>query len=270
MKKTLLFFLLILIFTSCKSQKTIDFKVGYLPNFNYTLLQKNISENNITYNGSKDFLQRLENNGIENPTITKDSSLLKSISKTGKLDGNNFPIEIELLESNNPTLNPGTKFYAKSIDGVTKIDSIYSSTMTEAKKRILLSTMESIMNQIKYPNKKMKVGESFEQNNPMTMPIGDVTIVIDISSIYTLNKISNGIGYFELDQVYKIKSATKDYEMKLDGTGKGQVEYDIKKQFFTKYYSEMEMDLTTNLEEFGIELQTKTITEQTTEIKARS
>lgn len=268
MKKTLLFFLLTLIITSCRSQETIDFKVGYLPNFNYTLFQKNISENNIKYNGSEDFLQRLENNEIENPTITKDTSLLKSISKTGRLDGNNFPIDIELLESNNPILNPGTKFYGKSIDGVTKIDSIYSTTMTEEKKRTLLPAMESMMNQIKYPNKKMKVGESFEQNNPMTMPIGDVTIVIEINSIYTLNRISNGIGYFNLDQVYKIKSATKDYEMKLDGTGKGQVEYDIKKQFFTKYYSEMEMNLTTNLEEFGIELQTKTITEQTTEIKA--
>ncbi|MGO3183874.1 MAG: hypothetical protein ACTIJ9_13695 [Aequorivita sp.] len=227
-----------------------------------------MSENNIKYNGSDEFLQRLKNNGIENPTITKDTSLLKSLSKTGRLTGNNFPIDIELLESNNPSLNPGTKFYGNSIDGVTKIDSIYSTTMSEEKKRTLLPVMESMMNQIKYPNKKMKVGESFQQNNPMTIPIGDVTIEIEINSIYTLNKIGNGIGYFDLDQVYKIKSATKDYEMKLDGSGKGQVEYDIKKQFFTDYYSEMEMDLTTNLEEFGIELQTKIIAEQSTEIKA--
>jgi hypothetical protein len=39
--------------------------------------------------------------------------------------------------------------------------------MTEEKKKTLLPAMESMMNQIKYPNRKIKVGESFEQKNPM-------------------------------------------------------------------------------------------------------
>ena len=87
-----------------------------------------------------------------------------------------------------------------------------------------------------------------------------------INSIYTLKKVENGVGYFDLDQVYTIKSATKDYKMELDGIGKGQIDFDIKKQFFTKFYLEMEMNLKTELEAFSIELQTKSITDQATEI----
>jgi len=270
MKKIYLLILLTSVITSCKSQEEIDFKVGYLPNFNYTLTQKQISENNIRYIASDEILQNLKNNGFENPTITKDTSLLKSISKTGELNGNEFPIDIELLESNNPTLVSGTKFFGKSIDGRTKIDSISSSTMTEEKKKTLMPVVESIMNQIEYPDRKIKVGESFEQKNPMSMPIADVTIEMEINSIYTLKKIENGIGYFDLEQVYIIKSATKDYEMELDGFGEGQIEFDIEKQFFTKFYLEMEMNLKTELEAFSIELQTKSITDQTTEIKKAS
>ena|SRR5699024_7682456 len=268
--RKLLLLILATISISCKGQEEINFKVGYLPNHNYTLTQKQISENNVKYIASEEILQKLKINGIENPTITKDTSLLKSISKTGKLNGNLFPIDIELLESNNPTLVSGTKFFGKSIDGKIKLDSIYSPTMTEEKKRILLPAMESIIDQVKYPDKKIKVGESFEQKNPMSIPIADVTVEMEINSIYTLRKIENGMGYFDLDQVYSIKSATKDYEMELDGTGKGQIEYDIEKQFFTKFYLEMEMNLKTKLEVFSIELQTKSITDQTTEIKKAS
>jgi hypothetical protein len=266
MKKTILLILLTTSIVSCKSQEEIDFKVGYLPNYNYTLTQKQISENNVKYIASDKILQNLKNNGVENPTITKDTSLLKSVSKTGSLKGNEFPIYIELLESNNPSLKSGSKFFGKSVDGKTKIDSISSSTMTEEKKRTLLPAMESMMNQIKYPNRKIKVGESFEQKSPMSIPIADVTIEIEINSIYTLRKVENGIGYFDLDQVYTIKSATKDYEMELDGTGKGKLEYNIEKEFFTKFYLEMEMDLKTELEVFSIELQTKSITDQVTKI----
>ncbi len=256
--------------TVCKGQEEINFKVGYLPNHNYTLTQKQTSQNIITYIASDEILGKLKSSGIENPTITKDTAQIKSISKTGALDGKEFPIYVEMLESNNPRLVSGSKFYGKSIQGTTKIDSISSPSMTEEKKRMLLPLMESMINQIKYPTKKIAVGESFEQKNPMVLPIADVTIEIEINSIYTLKKVENGVGYFDIVQDYIITSATKDYAMEVNGTGKGQIDYDIEKQFFTKFYLEVEMNLQTELEVFSIELQTKSITDQTTQIKKAS
>ena len=271
MKKTiLLIILLTMTIYSCRSQVEIDFKVGYLPNHSYLLTLKQHSENNIKYIASDEILQILKNNGVENPTITIDTSLLKSISTTGELNKNVFPFDMEVLESSNPTLSKGTKFFGKTINGKTKVDSISSSTITEEKKKALLPVMESMMNQIKYPNRKIKVGESFEKKNPISMPIADVTIDMEINSIYTLRKVKNGIGYFDIDQVYSIKSATKDYEMELDGIGKGKINYEIENQFFSKFYLEMEMDLKVELEHFGIELQSNSITDQTTKINKNS
>ena len=258
--------LLTLTICSCQSQQEIDFKVGYLPNFNYSLTQKQISENNILYIASDEIIENLKNNGYSNPTITKDTTVLRSVSKTGELNGNQFPLNIEVLESSNKSLGKGMRMHGNYVSESIKIDSISNSSMSDKSKKELLTSMETMMNQIKYPNRKIKVGESFEQKNPMSMPIADVTIEMEINSIYTLKKVENGVGYFDLDQVYTIKSATKDYKMELDGIGKGQIDFDIKKQFFTKFYLEMEMNLKTELEAFSIELQTKSITDQTTEI----
>ena len=265
MKKITLL-LLTLTICSCQSQQEIDFKVGYLPNFNYSLTQKQISESNILYIASDEIIENLKNNGYSNPTITKDTTVLRSVSKTGELNGNQFPLNIEVLESSNKSLGKGMRMHGNYVNESIKIDSISNSSMSDKSKMELLTSMETMMNQIKYPNRKIKVGESFEQKNPMSMPISDVTIEMEINSIYTLKKVENGVGYFDLDQVYTIKSATKDYKMELDGIGKGQIDFDIKKQFFTKFYLEMEMNLKTELEAFSIELQTKSITDQTTEI----
>ena len=268
MKKAYLFVLFTLVITTCRSQEEIEFQVGYLPNFNYTLTQKQISEKTATYIGSKEILQRFKENGLENPTISKDTSILKSISRTGELNGNEIPVDIEVLESNNQTITPGTKFFGKSIDRKTIIDSISSSTMTEGQKSALIPAMESMINQIVYPYRKIKVGESFEQKFPMSMPIGDATIEMEINSIYTLKKVENGIGFFDLDQVYSLNSMDLDYDIEMQGTGKGHIDYDVEKQFFTKFYLEMEMEMNikTEVEAFSIEMQIKSATDQTTEI----
>lgn len=269
MKKILLF-ILATITISCNSQEKIDFKVGYLPNLDYTLSQKQISENTIKYIASDEVLQSLKDRGVENPTIKKDTTILKSISKTGRIEGNEFPVNIELLESTNPTLVSGTKFFGKYIDQKIRIDSIFSTTMTNEEKMTLRMTMESMLNQVEYPNRKIKVGESFKQNNPISMPIGNIVIELDINSTYTLTNISDGIGYFNLDQIYTLKTEIENYEIKVNGKGNGQIQYDIEQQFFTKYFLEMEMNLKMDLDPFSIELQTKSITDQTTEIKKAS
>ncbi|TDS52416.1 hypothetical protein [Myroides indicus] len=269
MKKILLF-ILATITISCNSQEKIDFKVGYLPNLDYTLSQKQISENTIKYIASDEVLQSLKDRGVENPTVKKDTTILKSISKTGRIEGNAFPVNIELLESTNPTLLSGTKFFGKYIDQKIRIDSIFSTTMTNEEKMTLRMTMESMLNQVEYPNRKIKVGESFKQNNPISMPIGNIVIELDINSTYTLTNISDGIGYFNLDQIYTLKTEIENYEIKVNGKGNGQIQYDIEQQFFTKYFLEMEMNLKMDLDPFSIELQTKSITDQTTEIKKAS
>lgn len=266
MKKITLFVLTLLSISS-QAQEQIDFTIKYLPNHEYTLSQTVTSENNLNYIASDELLEELKSNGINNPTVTKETSLLKNSFKTGSLVGNTFPITIDLLESNNPVLTKGTKFFGNSVADKIKIDSISSNSITKDQKAMLISVMESILNQIEYPDKKLKVGEGFTQSIPMNIPIANVNLEMTINSTYTLKSISNGIAFFDLGQVYTLKTEVEGSEIKFNGAGTGSINYDIEKQFFSKYYVTMEMDFKMDLEPFSIEIKSKSTTDQITTIK---
>lgn len=264
MKKIILFFLIT--FTlSVFGQEEIEFKITYLPNHQYTFSQKQYTENIATIIASEEILEDLKSNGLENPQITRNTILIKSISRTGALTDEVIPFEIEVLESKG-TLETGIKFLATATGPKVTIDSILSPTMTEEEKETLMASMESIMRQIEYPDRKIKVGESFQLKNPLSIPIGEKIIEMEITSVYTLTKVHNGIANFNLQELYTLKTEIKDHPVKADGNSNGHVEYDIEKQFFKSYFCDIDINMEMDFDYFLIELQGKIKFEQNTEI----
>lgn len=262
--------LLSITFYSCNSQEHIDFKVGYLPNHNYILTQNIVSENNVKYIASDKILQKLKENGVENPTVTTETNYLKSISKTGNLKSNRLPIEVEILDSSNPVLKKGSDVYGHTLNNKVKIDSITSTALTDDRRKALMPAIESALQQIEYPSKVFRVGESFEQESETSMSVAEETLLLKIKSKYTLGRIENSTGYFSLIQEYVIESAPKDLEFEFSGYGTGQIQFDERLQFFTKFFLEMEMDLKMELKTFTIEVKTRNTTDQSTEVEKAS
>lgn len=84
------------------SQNELTLKIRYSPETNYSQTIEQTSENDITYSGSKEFLQKIKDKGIQNPTVTNSTSTIKSIFKTGKLNSKNFfSLTMEFLNSTN-------------------------------------------------------------------------------------------------------------------------------------------------------------------------
>lgn len=267
MKKILLLILLSISIYSCKTQKEINFNVSYLPNSLYTKTQKNVTESYMKYIASDEIMQKLKEQGIENLSVTKDSSFLKYKTNTGTIVGNEFPIVLEPLESEDPFMDNNSKFYGKSVEGKIQIDSISSTTFTQQEKAILFPILESMIDKVNYPKRKFKVGESFQQEDPLQLPLATGEAMdIMINSIYTLKKVKRDIGYFDLEQHYHFTSPLQDFEVEIEGIGKGKVKYDIEKQSIINYYVEMKSLLKSDLEDFSIQLESKIITEQTTEV----
>ena len=129
--------LLSITFYSCNSQEHIDFKVGYLPNHNYIFTQIIVSFIIKNYIASDKILQKLKENGVENPTVTTETNYLKSISKTGNLKSNRLPIEVEILDSSNPVLKKGSDVYGHTLNNKVKIDSITSTALTDDRRKAL-------------------------------------------------------------------------------------------------------------------------------------
>jgi hypothetical protein len=275
MKKIILsFWVLILLAYYTYAQNKLHFKVSYKPQtqYNQSSLQSNHSE--IKYSGPKEFLQKLKEKGVQNPTITDTEMKIESVFRTGALtDGTDFPIVIEFVKienSNDEVVLPeGTLIYGHgSVGNMPALDSIVANGLDEEFKNTLLKTMQSTFSQLSFPEKQVKVGESFSIETPLTIPIADVTIEMTITTNYKLLSITDGVADFKISQVYTMKTLISKYTIKAKGSGKGKLLYDVANNFYMKYEVDTEMEMNMKIEEMTLDLNSKTGIIQTTSITA--
>lgn len=252
--------------------QSIDFKIQYKPDTKYLQTLQQSIENELHYDASDEILKKLEENGVQNPTITKTVSNLESVFKAGKLksDGT-FPITIEFLKSvnaENQILIPnGTLIYGKgTVSKMPQLDSIVSKDMEETFKANILQTVQSTFSQLDLPEKKLKIGESFSQETPFTIPIATASMEMILTTTYKLVSVVNKTANFDISVVYTMKVSVEKYNMQGSGTGQGKMDYDITNNFPTKYDLDTEMEFQMKQEAFSLQAKTKSGFYQTVQI----
>jgi hypothetical protein len=273
MKNTLLLFLISFpIFSYGQSSKILDFKAGYSPETTYNQITSNASDYEVLYAGSEKFLENLKQNGVVNPTKIKNNFNLETLSKTGKSDkSGNFPITIEYLKSidvNGKTIIPnGTLLYGKtSSSTMPEMDSIVSKGMEESFKNIIFQTVKSTFSQLVMPQKKLKIGESFVQESPLTLPIAGINIEMQITTTYNLKSMNSKNAFFDITQTYTMKMSDSRFETNGAGLGKGDLIYDIPNHFITENTLVMDFNLDLKSTYFTLQLKSKSDFKQTSEV----
>lgn len=270
MKKTFLFVLLLTaLFNYGQSNQILDFSAGYSPETSYHQTTINSSDYEVLYSGSDFFLETLKQKEIPNPTEIKNSFNLETLSKTGKIDKNGkFPITIEYLKSidaNGKTIIPnGTLLYGKtSLSNMPEIDSIVSKGMEENFKNVILQTVKSTFSQLVMPQKKLKIGESFTQENPLTLPIAGINIEMLITTTYNLKSMNSKDAFFDIIQTYTMKMSDNRFETSGAGIGKGNLIYNIPNHFISENTLKMDLNLDLKHTNFALQLKSKTDFKQT-------
>ncbi|WPO77116.1 hypothetical protein [Flavobacterium sp. KACC 22761] len=264
MKKIfLLFFICTTALNYGQANQVLDFKAGYAPETIYNQNTTNSSDYEIAYSGSEKFLEALKKNGNENPTKIKTIFNVETVSKTGKMgtDGN-FPITIEYLKStdaNGKSIIPsGTLLYGKSsLNTMPKMDSIVAEGMEENLKNTIFQMVQSTFSQILLPQKKLKIGESFSQDNPLVIPIAGISFEMVITTTYTLKSMDSKNAFFDIVQTYTIKMSDNRFETSGTGKGKGNLIYDIPNHFMTENNLDMEFSLGLKHTDFSLQLKSK-------------
>lgn len=259
--------LLVLILTKipCYSQtkNELTFKVQYKPKTKYSQTIEQTSHSEMKYSGSEEFLQKIKDKGVQNPTLTDKTSKIESVFKTGKLtDGTNFPLTMEFVKTTSSDgkkdIPDGTIIYGHgSIVSMPTLDSIVSKGLDDKFKKTLLQTMQSTFSQLSFPEKKVKVGESFSRESPLSIPIAGVIIEMTITTNYKLLNITNDIADFEVSQIYTMKSNITKYTINATGSGKGKLLYDVSNNYFLKYQIDTEMGMNVKLENFDLDINSK-------------
>lgn len=222
---------------------------------------ENTSNNEVTYLGPNELLKKLEEKKMQNPQVTFNKTTMSNINSTGKLITGQFPLTIRYQGSENSMIPDKTTVYGYVIENKTpKLDSIYAPEMDSITKATFFNSMQIAISQVTLPEQKLKLNQSFSREMPMNIPVGKFTFNLTNTITYTLKKIENQKAYFDIVQVYTMKSKETDLSLKATGSGNGQIIYDIENTFYLLY----ELNSTINMEVFTQEMNFKVLTKSTT------
>lgn len=254
--KNLLFLCLLLVGFQTKAQDTVTYKIKYLPNHKYlsTLTNESYSEMNIE--ADKEVIEKLKSRGVKLPLILIGKSTVSYEVQTGDVKENKeFPLVIkytgvkstqtingeEKVSPPSPLID--AKIYSHSNDmGETKIDSIPGKGINDSLRNLLYSTVKAVQTQIKFPAAAMKIGDTFEQQLPLSMPIAGNNFQIVVKVTYKLVEIKNNMAYFDLDESASAKLTMQQGVVNMIGKGDGKMTFDIGKHFSPSIISSLEFD----------------------------
>lgn len=255
------------------SQNELTFKVRYSPETTYSQTIVQTSESNMTFIGSEEFLQKLKDKGVQNPMVTNTSTTSEMDFKTGKLDSHKyFPLTMEFVKTTNSNgkkiIPDGTMIYGHgTLENMPELDSIVSEGLDNEFKKGLLHTLKSTFSQISFPIKKLKVGDSFSQESPLSIPVAGTTVEMAIVTNYKLISILNNLGNFDVTQTYTMRSTISNNDITAAGSGIGKIVYDIKNNFLLKFQTTGELEMNMKIKEFSINLKSKNGYDQTVIIR---
>lgn len=253
-----LFFVIFLIFSVfLKAQNSVEFKVQFLPNKKYETENLTYAKSYMNFKGDENFIKALKKQGISLPIISETSIISISETETGIEKNNKIPFVTNFkkvvktqnqngIETTTPDALEGSLIYGFYEDKkVSKIDSIQSDKLSPEIKIMLKNVIENSTQKINYPDKPLKIGDTFEQNVPMEFPLanfGKITFLINTK--YLLKEIKNGIALFDTTIDFILNSEIPEVKLNSSGSGKGFVEYDIINNFTKnnslKYILEMD------------------------------
>jgi len=271
--KTLAPLLLLLTFlsTAAWAQDEVDFRVQFKPDRKYSQIVSQTNEMRTSYTAPKMYMEKLKEKGLLGNKVKKTGSTMTSVVKTGSLgDSARFPLTIEFTHVSGDRakyIPDGTMLYGSATAGtMPSLDSVTGTSFDEKNQKLFLKTIQSVFSQISYPARKVKLGESFSREIPLSIPIGEMKMDMIITTTYKLTKIKNGVAHFDISQVYSMAATITKYKVTATGKGKGFVDYDIANNFYLHYSVNSSMSMSMKTDVFDLSLKSISTSDQKAQI----
>lgn len=282
MIKTLSYAILIFSVFTCNAQESILFKNNISPNKKYTTDISTTSVTSIVIDGSEEVMENLKSSGMTMPIISKGTShsqteivtqkrdkkgeipaivtygaMTSTITTNGEVDVQKNPFEgVQMLVT-----------YDK--ESILRIDSIIGDELDPQLEKVLKDMMESIQQAIDFPEKPLKIGDSFYQEIPLSIPMeGMNPLTMQINTTYFLKRIKGNFAYFDIEQAITMNISEGQYKIAATGSGDGIIEYNITENFMTKYTSNLPLEMNFDMgDEMNMSMKIKSETVQVTRIE---
>ena len=227
--KNHLFSIIILISLNSCGQEKYEFESKINPEKTYMLSMNTSSTNKVKYLTDKPELK-------DKTAESNNSTKMTRITTTERLmDNGNFPATLEYGKitstvNGNETLNPMSGTVVKGIysDNKLKVEEVISDDLDKKTKDGIKNALENVKPDIDFPEEPLKIGDSFEHQMPMTIPIkGTNPVKVDILKIFTLKSVKENIATFDLKEKIQLSTQIEQKNVVAKGDGNGIVKFDI-------------------------------------------
>lgn len=269
-----LFILLMIISTNLSAQTdSIYFKVKLLENKTYDFEINHISET-ISNTIQEDNNEKTDYDVLANNI--KNSILMHYTLKTGTEINSEIDFILEYKQFKTYRII-GSKI--DSIDGyldsckiygrmkgqkISQIDSIIMPNKDNTIIDILKNTMLNFELGAEYPEKYLKVADQFMMESPMKLPLGFFNFEANVISRYKLNKIENGLAYFDVKQDF-VGNGEKLIDMKFSGSGTGEMIFNSK--IFNAHYTKINTNFKMSMAFTGKKIEMTMLNQSVTKLK---
>lgn len=266
MKKIILFVLTCTIFQFSFAQEKLDFEIKTLPNHSYKNVQKVGMEISIKLGGSQEMIEELIKEGIDTNTVHKEEQTTITLMETFAEENGYINFRMIVESSTDENLQVGTLIYGKYEGTKMKIDSVPNLKVGDLNDQVF-ALVEQMMNYVKFTKKLLSIGDTMIQRFLVPLPIPELEEKMEILMTYKLNKIENGVGYF--DQIIEInaKAENSDIPLEIKGNGAGLAIYDPKVSTFTVNNSVIDYIMNLNHQGMEMKMVMKQISEQSIEVQ---
>jgi hypothetical protein len=263
MTRTLGFFILLITF-SCSKPKPegLVLKVRFQPEKTYSISTIRGTETVITYSGEGIAMRKLKSMGVKNPTISKVKTKTDAELVTGKSSADST-FQLNLIYKNIMSLDGKNEIPEGTViqgemknNALPTFNQVVSNTFQFDQRKQLLQTVQSTFDQFKFPEQRLKVGDQFSTDRPVTIPMEGSTVDIVVTTTYKLIGIKNNLAEFALSQTYLMTPKIQNNSFSGKGSGKGELSFDIRNSLVSDYTIRTELEMNKKLDYYEFDLKT--------------
>ena len=276
-KKLSVVALLLLNTVAVFAQEEVLFKAVVKPNMVYKTYTKTISNTEIDFMGNAAIIEEITKSGISLPIITDNEMIINLELKTyssndlGDYKGvleyknmvNKMTVNGQTTDQENPFL--GVKIMGTyDVNSRFSLDTIIGNQLTDQLKDILKTTAENMQEAVKFPANPLKIGDSFDMDIPMSLPIDGIgTISFIIKTNYLLKEIKGNLAHFDIIQSIELETTGSNTNMSARGEGVGTLDYDIKENYIVRNDVNLPMEMSVKInEDLSVKVEVNSVTEQ--------
>jgi hypothetical protein len=255
MKKNLITVALMAFSCSVFAQDGTVFRLGFLPNHNYKT--STVMDMNMTLNmfGTPQEMAKAKAQGFP-MTMNMVNNVDCTIATGQKAADESFPTQFkynnlttsvtvngkEVQHVTNPLANQ--KIYGKyDKAGTLSLDSISGKTLDDQSKAMLMNMLQQLVSKVKFPQKPVKVGETFDQVVPVSLPVNQMQMQINMKMTYKLTKIEGDQAFFDIVEagLFKANIGKENMDMTGNLSGTGSMIFGINENYPLSYKTGMQM-----------------------------